>query len=201
MVFRHLLSVLLLPGMVAGVVPAWVRHALAAHDTRWPEVGALTWTTRGSEPRAGARRVGARLMVCGAVCTRRAGHAGALGSHASARGGGAVPPCAQPDDHRSRVAARRTGAVGRFLDPGRLAGHRSSASTIPTSCCVEEPGLVAIASARPIASTRRTCRAGYPAERPGTAETDNPGATFHRLPGMRIDPCECSTCASSSSSR
>ncbi|AMY09896.1 Putative protein-S-isoprenylcysteine methyltransferase [Luteitalea pratensis] len=47
MVLRHLLSVLLLPGMVAGVVPAWIRHALAAHDTRWPEVAALTWTMRG----------------------------------------------------------------------------------------------------------------------------------------------------------
>jgi len=46
--FRHLLSALLLPGMVAGVVPAWVRHALAAYDTRWPDDGVITWTTRGA---------------------------------------------------------------------------------------------------------------------------------------------------------
>ena len=36
LVLRHLLAVLLLPGMVVGAVPAWIRTALRAGDSRWP---------------------------------------------------------------------------------------------------------------------------------------------------------------------
>jgi protein-S-isoprenylcysteine O-methyltransferase Ste14 len=42
---RHLLSILLLPTMVAIVVPQWILRAYAAIDSRWPP-GAATWTAR-----------------------------------------------------------------------------------------------------------------------------------------------------------
>lgn len=41
MVFlRHVLSILLLPTMVAVVVPRWILRAYAAADSRWPDVAA-----------------------------------------------------------------------------------------------------------------------------------------------------------------
>ena len=42
----HLLAVLLLPGAVAGVLPAWVRSALVAYDSRWPPDGWLVASAR-----------------------------------------------------------------------------------------------------------------------------------------------------------
>lgn len=41
-VVRHLVSVLLLPGMVAGVAPVWIGASLRAGDSRWPE-GSWAW--------------------------------------------------------------------------------------------------------------------------------------------------------------
>jgi len=35
LILRHLLAVMLLPGIVAGVVPAWIRSAQRAGDSRW----------------------------------------------------------------------------------------------------------------------------------------------------------------------
>jgi protein-S-isoprenylcysteine O-methyltransferase Ste14 len=39
---RHLLAILLLPTMVAVVVPQWILRSLAGADSRWPRDGALT---------------------------------------------------------------------------------------------------------------------------------------------------------------
>jgi protein-S-isoprenylcysteine O-methyltransferase Ste14 len=44
-VIRHLLSILLLPTMVAVVVPRWILRAYAATDSRWP-AGPATLTAR-----------------------------------------------------------------------------------------------------------------------------------------------------------
>jgi protein-S-isoprenylcysteine O-methyltransferase Ste14 len=40
MALRHLLSILLLPTMVAVVIPQWILRAYAASDSRWPPVAA-----------------------------------------------------------------------------------------------------------------------------------------------------------------
>ena len=58
LVLRHLLAVLLLPGMVVGAVPAWIRIALRAGDSRWP---VDCWLT------SLARAVSAVLLVGGGV--------------------------------------------------------------------------------------------------------------------------------------
>jgi protein-S-isoprenylcysteine O-methyltransferase Ste14 len=52
---RHLLSILLLPTMVAGVVPQWILRSYAVHDTRW---------TAGAAQMIG-RTLGAALIVAG----------------------------------------------------------------------------------------------------------------------------------------
>ena len=52
---RHLLSVLLLPTMVAGVVPQWILRSYALHDTRWAAGTA----------QLAARTLGAVLIVAG----------------------------------------------------------------------------------------------------------------------------------------
>jgi protein-S-isoprenylcysteine O-methyltransferase Ste14 len=46
---RHLLSILLLPVMMAGVVPRWLRAAYASADTRWADgsAGALVGRAAG----------------------------------------------------------------------------------------------------------------------------------------------------------
>jgi protein-S-isoprenylcysteine O-methyltransferase Ste14 len=38
MILRHLLSILLLPTMVALVIPRWILRSFAAADSRWPDV-------------------------------------------------------------------------------------------------------------------------------------------------------------------
>ena len=43
-ILRHLLAVLLLPGLVAGIAPAWIRAALRLGDSRWDEDSWLWWT-------------------------------------------------------------------------------------------------------------------------------------------------------------
>ena len=53
---RHLLSILLLPVMVAVVLPRWILLDAAALDTRWP------WTIAAVPPRT----LGALLMLAGA---------------------------------------------------------------------------------------------------------------------------------------
>lgn len=58
LVLRHLLAVLLLPGMVVGAVPAWVRIALRVGDSRWPVDWWLTSL---------ARTVSVSLLVGGGV--------------------------------------------------------------------------------------------------------------------------------------
>ncbi len=40
---RHTLSILLLPFMVAAVVPAWLLHSFAASDSRWVGSSWLSW--------------------------------------------------------------------------------------------------------------------------------------------------------------
>lgn len=52
---RHLLSILLLPTMVAVVVPRWIFRSFAATDSRWPP----------TLPSALPRTLGAVLMVAG----------------------------------------------------------------------------------------------------------------------------------------
>ncbi|HEU5398013.1 MAG TPA: isoprenylcysteine carboxylmethyltransferase family protein [Gammaproteobacteria bacterium] len=52
---RHLLSILLLPGMAAGVMPWWLLHSCAGLDSRWPDVPAA-WM---------ARIVGALVLAAG----------------------------------------------------------------------------------------------------------------------------------------
>lgn len=46
LILRHLLAVMLLPGMVAGVVPAWIRVALRAGDSRWLDDSWPWWLGR-----------------------------------------------------------------------------------------------------------------------------------------------------------
>jgi protein-S-isoprenylcysteine O-methyltransferase Ste14 len=50
MLFRHLLSILLLPAMAAGVMPWWIRGAWRDVDTRWAEgsAGALVGRAAGA---------------------------------------------------------------------------------------------------------------------------------------------------------
>ena len=45
---RHLLAILLLPTLVVIAVPAWLRSAGAASDSRWPDPSALFWLPRAS---------------------------------------------------------------------------------------------------------------------------------------------------------
>lgn len=45
MILRHLLSILLLPTMAAGVLPWWLLTAWRGVDTRWP-AAALSWVPR-----------------------------------------------------------------------------------------------------------------------------------------------------------
>lgn len=44
-VLRHLLSILLLPCMAAGVMPGWLLHSFTAMDSRWPDSTAA-WSPR-----------------------------------------------------------------------------------------------------------------------------------------------------------
>jgi protein-S-isoprenylcysteine O-methyltransferase Ste14 len=43
---RHLLSILLLPFVVVVVVPAWLRTAFAASDSRWVDGSPIVWLSR-----------------------------------------------------------------------------------------------------------------------------------------------------------
>jgi protein-S-isoprenylcysteine O-methyltransferase Ste14 len=45
-VLRHLLAILLLPTVVAIVVPQWILRSLAAADSRWPADGGLVLAVR-----------------------------------------------------------------------------------------------------------------------------------------------------------
>ena len=56
MTLRHLVSVLLLPFVVAAVVPQWIRSSLRATDSRWPLDNTLA---------LGGRALGAVLIVAG----------------------------------------------------------------------------------------------------------------------------------------
>lgn len=46
MLLRHFMAILLLPGMVTVVVPAWILSSYAARDSRWAGDGALVWLAR-----------------------------------------------------------------------------------------------------------------------------------------------------------
>ena len=45
-ILRHLLSILLLPFMAVVVLPAWLRTAFAASDSRWVEHSPIAWLAR-----------------------------------------------------------------------------------------------------------------------------------------------------------
>ena len=47
-ILRHLLSILLLPFVMAVVVPRWIVVSCAASDTRWAGDAALAWLGRGA---------------------------------------------------------------------------------------------------------------------------------------------------------
>lgn len=46
MMLRHLLSILVLPGLAAGVVPQWIRESRIGRDTQWMDGTPLAWSGR-----------------------------------------------------------------------------------------------------------------------------------------------------------
>lgn len=58
MMLRHLLSILVLPGLAAGVVPQWIRESWVGRDTRWMNGTPLAWS---------GRALGGLLLAAGLV--------------------------------------------------------------------------------------------------------------------------------------